>query len=298
MKIRNIALSALSLSLLAMTTSCKEGKYWDSPKSYGEAYAFAKPTLVVEIPADDDMPSSYTVSVTRASADEEKTIDVEFTTKTDCLSGPSTVTFEKGKLSADYVVSIDPSLVEAGLNYSATIKLNEPEESIVKVDEANQSLAFTIRHELILIWEDAGIAKTTSSWAENTTPVDIPVQVAVNYPDSKLALYRLVSPYWYLEPEIAEEGYNIEFLCNKGSAYRANSLPYTWQAMGEKDVDETGAPINLFIGMPKDSDTSFKSSKTRYSMKVAIGFSEYPDPTDEEVTVSDVTETLSFTWIH
>ena len=122
MKFKNIALSALSLTMLALT-SCSEGKYWDGPKSYGEAYAFAKPSLTVEIPADDDMPSVYNVTVSRADASTEATIDVTFETKTDCLSGPSTVTFEKGKLTAEYPISIDASLIEPGFDYAATIKL-------------------------------------------------------------------------------------------------------------------------------------------------------------------------------
>lgn len=297
MKFKNIALSVLSLSMLALT-SCSEGKYWDSPKSYGEAYAFAKPSLTVEIPADDEMPTVYNVPVTRADASQEATIEVTFSTTSDCLSGPSTITFEKGSLKADYPISINTSLVEAGFDYAATVTLAKVEDGLISVEKNNLKLDFKIRHELILIWEDAGVAQVTSSWAENSSPVEVPVQQAVNYPDSKKSLFRLVSPYWYLQPEVATEGYNIEFICYKGSAYRADTLPDGWQAMGETDVDEEGTPINLFIGMPADSESSFKSSKNRYSLKCAIGFSEYEDPSDDEVTVSDVMETFTFTWIH
>jgi len=304
MNIKNIALSALSLSLLALT-SCSEGKYWDSPESYGvDSYAFAKPALTVEVPAEEDMPTVYNVPVSRSEAGEEVTVDVKFTTKTECLSGPSTVTFKKGELIAEYPISIDPTLIDDGFSYGATIALFKQVETegkdgaTVINDVVITKLDFNISHELILVWEDAGIAKASSTFAGNTEPVDIPVQVASNYPDKKKSLYRLVSPYWYLDPENGTEGHNIEFLCFKGSAYKADSLPEGWQSIGINDVDENGFPVKLFIGMPEDSESSFKSSKTKYSIKCAIGFSEYDNPSDEEVTVTDVMETLTFTWVH
>lgn len=336
MKFKNISLTMLALSAFALA-SCSPGQYWDEPSISSDALAFPNPTEVTLIPAEGDFPSTCIVTVSRSNADSElkvpliegklKTLTsaqeesmapnevlvevpgekdpivviapaIIYTPKSEELTTTQTeVVFAKGSYSAEITMNVDTDLVEPGFDYEASFTLALPRDLNITVNSANTKCNFTIRQAVILVWEDAGTADVISSMIGNKEAVSVPVQVASNYPDKKYALYRLVSPYHYLNPEI-EEGYDIQFICNKGSLRNAYSAYEGWQQTGLKVADKEGIDQYVYLGDTKEFPGSFKNQKKRYILVETIGLNTLTgasaaQPEDDE---DPDMETLSFTW--
>lgn len=329
-----LALGAFALS------SCSPGQYWDEPSTLSpDALAFYKPSEVIQIPKDGTFPSTTTVKISRSNADAELTLPliegkiknltaadkenlepnqilvikegvedpvvvntpvVVYTPKSPELSTTQTeVKFAKGSYVGEITLDVDTELVEPGYSYEATFTLALPSDMNVTESSANLKCNFTIKQEVELIWEDAGTALLTSTLIGNEEAVEVPVQVASNYPDKKLVLYRLVSPYAALDPNCAE-GFNIEFLCNRGSVRRASSAVEGWQQTGLTTIGEDGQTENIYLGSQKDLTSSFKNSKKRYILVETIGLNAksgaYSAEPAEDEDGNLVTEILSFTW--
>lgn len=339
MKLNKIALSAIALGAFALS-SCSPGKYWDEPSSISpDALAFYNPSEVVQIPVDGTFPSTTTVKISRSNPDVELTIPlvegkiknltaadkenlepnqilvqqegvdepvvvntpaVVYTPKSAELSTTQTeVKFPKGSYVGEIVLDVDTELVEPGYSYEATFTLALPSDVNVSEESANLKCNFTIKQEVELVWEAAGTATLTSSLVGNSTPVEVPVEVASNYPDKKYVLYRLVSPYAALDADVAE-GFNIEFLCNRGSVRRAASAVEGWQQTGLTTVGEDGITENIYLGSQTDITSSFKNQNKRYILVETIGLNTRSGATSAEPVEDEdgrlVTETLSFTW--
>lgn len=289
-----LGIGALTLS------SCSEGQYWENgTKNPGEAFAFDKSSISVEIPEDVEMPTFYSVSIRRTVAGDEVTVPVLFSSKSDALTGDSIVTFDKGSLAAEYKINIDTALVDKGFNYDAEITLAPVDSILVQEPAANLKLAFSIHQVLTLIWEAAGTARTYSDWFEmsSSDAVVVPVEKAVNYPNTRYDLYRLVSPYWYMAPEYAEEGHDIEFMVNKGSVYKAYAIPEGWQSMGVMDSLEDGTAIDLFIGKT-DNGGTISNQRTMYKITAPVGYRDASAGENDPITESSASEVLTFTWTH
>lgn len=247
-------------------------------------------------------PDKY--KVTQDVNGEKKTVTVQapiivFTQRSPELSTKVTeVKFRKGEYVAPFVVDIDKSAVEPGYDYDLQLTVCEPRDMNMTVSESNRKLTFTIRQAVILKWESAGTATLTSSIFEDKGEVEVPVEVASNYPNKKFSLYRLVSPYHYLDPENVEEGFNIEFICNVGSVRRANSPVEGWQQTGVKVKNADGIETNVYLGSREDLKSSFKNQKKVYSLVETIGYNIQSHavnavPEDPEKIE---TETLRFKW--
>lgn len=324
-----------------MLTSCSEGKYWDEPSSLNsDAMAFPKPSDMVVIPADGEFPSTYDIQISRSNDASEKIVPVVvgkvksltnaeieklkpnevlvevegkdepvvlntpvivYTVKSPEITTSQTeVKFEKGKFTAPLKVDIDTKLVEPGYKYDAMLTVLESRDMDMSVNSKNLKLNFSIRQAVILKWEDAGTALLTSSLIGNKQAVEVPVQVASNYPDKKFSLYRLVSPYAALDPE-AEKGFDIEFLCHKGSLRAASSPVEGWQQSGLKAKDSYGDEVNVYLGSQKDIKSSFKNKKKLYMLVETVGYNAQSGAVNAQPATSGpnddlVTETLSFTW--
>lgn len=264
-------------------TSCSEGQYWDGPENAGEVYGFMKPAETISVPADGTMPSTITVSLSRNNAGPEATVAVKCSSHT--LTGPSTVTFPAGSASVDYVLTV-PEGLKPGKTYTDTVSVELPKESLVHVNKNNLKCIINISQVLVLNWVDKGTAATLSGWAQNTEPISIPVQEATNYPEDNVRLMRLVSPYWHLEPEVAEEGANIQFLLDKDG--NAVSMYSAWQYMGEYDSDNG----YFYFGCPAAYGGSFTNEGAIFVMNGVVGTA----PKLGSSVSPGWYETLQFSW--
>lgn len=284
MKLNKITAYFAAFAALAFS-SCSEGKYWDEASNPGEVYAFAKPAETISIPANEAIPTSYSVTISRNVNVGSATVPVEFKSNSDVLTGPSSITFEDGSYSADYVINIATN-AKAGIDYSADITLAQPENVITHVKAENLKFALKLSKVLVLEWYDKGVAKTYSlNWVGNEDAVEIPVQQADNYPQDGVYICRLMSPYWYLEPEYATQGANIEFLVDEND--NVLGLASSWQLIGEY-VDGYG---NFFIGCPASQGCSFTNEGDIFTL---AGFLAYG--TGASPSYYYGAETLKFQW--
>lgn len=212
------------------------------------------------------------------------------------------VKFQKGQFTAPLKIDIDTTAVEPGYEYNLQLTVCEPRNIDMSVASSSKSLDFKISQTVILNWEPAGTALvSSSSLLADAAPVTVNVEVASNYPDKRLSLYRLVSPYHYLDPENVKEGYNIEFLCNKGSKRRASAAVEGWQQTGVISEDANELETNVYLGSGDDLTSSFQNKDNSYKLTESIGFNRQggaavADPLLNESTQKPVTEVLSFTW--
>lgn len=275
--------SALSLG------SCQEGKYWNEPDVKEAAFAFAKPAETVSIPADADFPSSYEVTLSRSDNGSAATVPVVFQSSSPLLSGADNVTFEAGKSEATYVINIAPG-AKAGVNYTASVSLNNDDKSMIHEPAANKTYSFTISQVLVLDWQSRGNCIAVSyKWVGNADPVAIPVSEAVNWPDESVRLMRLESPYYYLEPEYAQQGADIKFFITPEG--EAAGMYAAWQWIGEAD-DENGY---YFFGTPQQYGGYFRSEDDDYVMNGVMGTAAKLTASASEVTPGWY-ETLEFLW--
>lgn len=286
MKINIIKASFAALATLALA-SCSEGQYWESPSNPGEVYAFDKPAQTISIPADQEIPSSYEVTVSRSTNGGEVTVPVELKTSSPLLSGAADVTFAAGSYTSTYTINIAAG-AKAGVNYTAQINLPQPEDALTIVKKENRSFTLSLSKVLVLEWVSAGTASTMSKWASNETAIDIPVEQATNWPFDGQRLMRLVSPYWYLEPSFAEEGYNIEYLIDNDG--KAIDLKSKWNYMGEFDPEEG---YFFFGGMGEFGSAGFYNQEDIYVMDGVVGTAATPTATTAD---GGWYETLIFQW--
>ncbi len=285
MKLKNIKLSLAALAALTLA-SCSEGQYWDAASDPGTVYAFPKTTETVSIDADATVPSSYEVTVMRNTSAGSLTIPVTFTSTSPLLTGDSSVTFADGQNQTKYVINIATGL-KAGITYTATVQLEEPSNTIIDVDADNLKYTLNISQVLVLNWVDNGVANAYSTWwVANDEPVEIPVQEATNWPNDGERLMRLVSPYWYFEPDYADAGYNfMYYLDDDGNPL---SMYSNYQYIGENDEG-----YYYYFGCPSAYGCSFYKEGDLYVMYGVIGYAS-------SASASSVTaygyETIYFTW--
>lgn len=245
--------------------SCSEGQYWNEPSAPGQVVAFAKPAETLNIEADAEVPAVYEVTVSRNEAGAALTVPVAFESSSDVLSGPESVTFEAGCLTAKYPISI-ASTADILTPYTATLTLEQPEDALLHVNAKNLTFSFNFQRTITFEWADAGMSELYSvAWVENEEGVQVPVEECTNWPVAGERLFRLVSPYWYLEPEYAEQGYDIAFVTDdSGNALRMYS---DWQYMGEVNEGEY-----YFFGTPAAYGCTFTSDGNHYTMDGVVGY--------------------------
>lgn len=265
--------------------SCSEGKYWSEPEVQSPVYAFAKPAATVSVPATATIPSSYEVTVSRSTAGEAQSIPVEFKSNSSLVTGASTVEFPAGSAETKYVINLAQGM-KAGVTYTASVSL--PVDTIgmpVTMDAKNLSFTLNISQVLVLDWQDKGVAQTVSQWAGNESLIDIPVQQAVNYPDENVRLMRLVSPYWYLEPEFADKGYNLQFFLDKDGNAKSMYQNYTF-------IGEVMDGDYIFFGVSANYGGYFSNEGNIFTMKGVMFYG----PSATSVAGAGWYETLMFRW--
>lgn len=284
-KILNAALG----SVLLLLGACSEGQYWEEPGDYGTTPVFPKPSQTMVFSVDDEIPTTMSVTVARATAGPAATVPVEIVANdasASVLSGPAEVTFEAGSSTAEYVISINPENMSLGTNYSIKLNLGQPENAPVKYPAGNYSYTFTLMQDYK--WVSAGTAKCLSLLVgnlETEQTIDVQVQEAEGYDQEGQRLFRLVSPYYVMGLEKAQEGYNIRFITTDSGD--ALELGARWQEIGKKTEDNG----NYYIGTGY-GDCGFFSEDGEYLIYGVIAY----DVPGEDGLYFDSYEYFDFFW--
>lgn len=282
MKLNKISIFAASLACMTLA-SCSEGQYWTEPSDPGTVYAFAKPAETISIPEAGEFPSSYEVTVRRNTNGGAASVPVEFKSNSELVTGPATVEFADGSLEAKYTISFASGML-VGVNYSASLALAQPEDAMLHVNKNNLTFAFNMSKALR--WESRGVAQTYSTgWVGNESPIEIPIEEAVNWPIEGQRLLRLVSPYWYMEPAYASKGYDIRFYVN--DSYDVTGMYSTWQYIGEKANGEFYYFAVMRGGLYNEGNV--------FTMDGYIGYADSDTASAADVSAGWY-ETLIFNW--
>lgn len=233
------------------------------------------------------MPTAIAVEVTRPEAGAAVDVTVLFATTDETIfSGPATVSFAAGATSATYLIRVNPENLNLGETNQVTLALDEPENALLSPDEKN--LTYTLNFKLDYSWISVGTAACQSAWVGNIgDPIEVPVQEAKEYGDeSGQRLFRLVNPYYVMEPKAAEKGYNIQFLTTASG--EAVKLTPNWQEIGEEDKNGNWFYIGTGYGT-----CSFFSEGNDYTIDGVMAYTEGRDGAG--LYLYDF-ETFAFTW--
>lgn len=253
--------SYIAIALAAVAaTACSDSGYWEESLPQGDVYAFPKAKASIALGATDAVPTSYGVEVLRNHAGQAATIAVNPEFSSPVLSGPDSVTFEAGQTSAIYTVTIDATKGwEIGSTYTVTLALDEKNYTKPQADNAS----FTLSMVQDYTWLEAGNAMVQSNWVDELSgKYKVAVERAKEYNANGNILYRLVSPFFIMEPDYAEEGAHLQFILN------ANNDPVwvtpIFQYIGESD-DDYG---NFYFAMMQSGAYagSFTKEGTVYTM--------------------------------
>lgn len=285
MKLNKVLLSFATLTALAFV-SCSEGKYWESPKNPGEAYAFLKPSATVIVADGEEFPESYSVTVRRSNNQSADTVPVAFTSNSDQLTGPSEVVFAKGSYQAEYVISMGKDM-QMGKDYQVNLQLTEPENALIHVNKNNQSYTFKISKAYK--WETVGTVQVTETLFGAETPTDVPLQMAVNNPDKSVKLMRLASPFYYMFGEDTAKGVNLLFYLNADDSAKDMYVTDGFQYIG---VEYEGEGF-LYFGVISKYGGSFTNEGNVYTMD---GIMAAADTNSSSSPTPKWYETIQFTW--
>lgn len=275
--------TALAVALLGISaTSCSDGGYWDEA-SFGKAtYAFPKPVYTVTMLEGQELPEAFEVVMTRNNSGAEATVPVQATFSDAALSGDATVTFAAGSNTSVYKIKVG-STIAGGSTFKVNLKLAD--EYYSQVDTIHNKCLFTLN--TALEWRDAGTASVYSEWAGNEAPVSVPVQIASNYVGQG-KMYRLVSPYYHLEPDYAEEGYSLQFLLNDDNTPKGFSP--TIQEMGEYDSSIGDLAVGLWSNGGQGTSFTLDGNTYTMLMQVCCNYGE------SGWYLAGMMEQLEFTW--
>lgn len=230
MKFNKSMIFMAMLAVTSMFASCSEGQYWDEYTEEGATYSFNSVSSSLSYKPADTVPSEVTVTVIRKDAGAAETLPVTVEISGTALSAPAEVSFEAGKASAEYVISVGE--IATGTTHTAKISFDKELVSV----SGNSSYTLTMKKDYT--WEAAGSCIMASDWAQTKAEVDI--EKAKEYTGGHL--YRLVSPYYVLEPNYCPKpGYHVQFYLDE--SYEPAGLPRL-QDIGE--ASSKGGNYHLF----------------------------------------------------
>lgn len=186
------------LAVSALVTSCSDEGSWDGYVEKGDVYTFDQASANYNF-TPVTVQDSIVITLTRSNTAEEAVLPI-VADLDEGLTGPSEVKFAKGENQADYVITVGDLTI--GVPLEATLSFDEELVSVSGDAECvvNITLDYT--------WVSAGSCQMYSAWAGNSTPVRVPIEKAAEGD----GLYRLESPYYYLERDhCPEPGWHLQF---------------------------------------------------------------------------------------
>lgn len=263
---------SLFMTVLAAVafTSCSDEGYWEKYEMTETQYSFDQATQSYSLAAADVLPS-VTVTLSRSTNVGETTLPLSVSFDNDIMSvEDTTVTFVDGSYTAELVVNIDETGIVMGTSYTANIAFVVDS---VNFFEHNYSVSGNKSHAISVIkdytWESAGVVYMASNWAGGYAYV--PVENAKEYADENgYKLYRLNSPYYYLEPSYCPKpGAHIQFFLDADA--NAVTISPAVQAIGES---ASAGGEWFFYYHPQAEYCSFTNEGNVYTMKGAWAYTD------------------------
>ena len=224
--------------------SCSEKGYWEPYEAEEAQYSFAQDKQSYSLGATDSL-SSVVVAIYRDTKSGEVTLplDVVVSDTNVIVIKDSTVTFAAGSDIAELVVAINEANIVMGTTYSAQIAFAVDS---VKFFEHNYSVSGNKSHAISIVkdytWVSAGKVKMISDWAG--AEAEVPVENAKEYDVNGNKLYRLNSPYYYLEPSYCpKKGAHLQFILDADA--NAVTIAPSIQSIGE--AASTGGVWNFYF---------------------------------------------------
>ena len=231
----------LILVSVLLFTACEDKIERDpSPFQEGDgiqAYFYADTKTSLSFIPDQE--PVFKINIGRNNAKEATTLTYTIVDEDGVFELPSSITFAAGETLAE--IEVDFSALDLGLTAKLTLELNEDDSYIYGLS------AVTIMVSRDYKWVSAGVVEMTSGWAGTTA--EIKVQHAEG-----TGIYRLISPYFVLEPDYADEGYHLMFELDED--YNAFKC-YNRQLIGETNSD--GLAIEFFNAGFGDTFTNNKN---------------------------------------
>ena len=212
--------------------SCSDEGYWEPYEIEETQYSFAQAKQSYSLTATDSL-SSVTVTVYRNTKGAAVTLplNVEISDPYVLSVADSSVTFAAGSNIAEFELLVDESYIAMGTTYSAKFSFVV---DTVNFTENNYSVSGNKSHQVSIVkdytWVSAGKVTMTSNWAGAQAVV--PVENAKEYDVNGNKLYRLNSPYYYLEPSYCPKpGAHLQFILDADA--NAVTIAPSIQSIGE-----------------------------------------------------------------
>lgn len=242
------------LAVSALITSCNDDGDWNGYNEVDEVFTFDQESATYNFtPAN--LQDSIVVTLTRNNFGDEKFLPITAEFDSEALSGPSSVYFEKGSNQTDYVIKVN------GLGIGETANATLAFADSVSV---SGSSTCSVSVKLDYTWVSAGSCQMYSQWAQNSSAVRIPIEHALEGD----GLYRLNSPYYYLEPDYCpKEGYHVQFYLDENyNALALDQISY----MGESLASTNDAVLLWFANGSYGS--SFQNAGSTFLINGVIGY--------------------------
>ena len=247
------------LGAILLLSSCKDTIVREpSPVQNGTHAYFSENNITSYsfIPADTPI---LNVVIGRNISKGKATVKYAVVDKDGVFNLPDSVVFADG--SALDTIKVDFSKMPIGTTSTLSLEV----DSLSSYFYGASSISITVLRDYK--WVDAGVASMTSAWAGGTADVSIEHATGTY-------LYRLVSPYYVLEPTYCPApGYHVQFLLDEN--YNAVSLP-KYQNIGE--AASSGGSYWLYWNAAK-SYCSFTNVGNEYTINGAWAKGSLPTPT-------------------
>ena len=212
--------------------SCSEEGYWEPYEIEEAQYSFAQEKQSYSLTATDSL-SSVTVTVYRNNSGAEVTLplNVQLSDPYVLSVADSAVTFAAGSNTAELEVAVDEAYIVMGTSYTASFSFVVDS---VNFTEDNYSISGNKSHVVSILkdytWVSAGKVVMASNWAG--AKAYVPIENAKEYDKNGNKLYRLNSPYYYLEPSYCPKpGAHLQFILDANA--NAVTIAPSIQSIGE-----------------------------------------------------------------
>lgn len=194
-------------------TSCSDKGYWEAADTQSvPTYSFAQSSNTYSLSATDALPQ-VVVEVYRNNEEGNVTVPISVTlSDKNVMSADSVVSFEAGKSTADFVITIDESKIQIGKTYTANLafvvdSINFFDENLSISGNSSFKLTFSKAYS----WTAAGTVLYTEDMVGTFFGVEnLTYEVAIEQAVENPAVIRLVDPYGAAYPYNAPGDYDTK----------------------------------------------------------------------------------------
>jgi|GEM_PF-1574922 len=230
--------------------------------------------------------SVYVVRIARNFVDGDSVLPISV----DCdplFDIPTQVTFKDGQAYADLAFNIEG--MDTGKSYTITLAIDSAcLSSIQASDSAELAIKGIAETEIILSvdysWKKVGTVVAEDDWGSEKAEVDL--EIAQEFDNPTVSLYRLVDLEAALDPDYTDEGYSFQFYMNK-TTYEIAAIPQ-FQLMGQYDSDYGNF---YWVYIPGSYGCKAVKDQNKYTINALVGY----DENGSNLSLYNY-YTLEFTW--